>query len=72
MEAMMQKKQSGWTEGKTLLYRGYQVIRSRDGKSLEVHKGSSKGGGQLIQKLPEPVTSRDVVAFIDKLHTATP
>jgi hypothetical protein len=67
MEAMMQNKQSGWTEGKTLLYRGYQVIRSSDGKSLEVHKG----GGQLIQKLPEPVTSRDVLAFIDKLRTTT-
>lgn len=68
----MQKKQSGWTEGKTWLYRGYQVVRSRDGKSLEIRKGGGKGRGQLIQNLPEPVTHRDLVEFIDKLRTAAP
>jgi hypothetical protein len=69
VEAMMQDKQTGWTEGKTLLYRGYQVIQSQDGKSVEIRKGGGKGG-QLIQNLPHPVTPRDLTVFIDKLRGA--
>lgn len=64
----MQKTQPNWTEGKTWLYRGYQVTHARDGKSVEVRKS----GGPLIQKLPKPVTYQDLTAVIDKLQGRAP
>ncbi len=63
---MMRARQPNWTEGKTWLYRGYQVTHARDGKSMEVRKGR----GPVLQKFSKPVTYKDLTALIDKLHAA--
>jgi len=65
-EAMMQDKRPAFTEGKTWLYRGYQVTHARDGKSMEVRKGR----GPVLQKVSKPVTYKDLTALIDKLHVS--
>jgi hypothetical protein len=62
------QERSTWTEGKTWLYRGYQVTHARDGKSLEVRKGS----GPPIKSLAKPVTYKDVTDYIDRLHPSAP
>jgi hypothetical protein len=63
---MMQDKRPAFTEGKTWLYRGYQVTHARDGKSMEVRKGR----GPVLQKVSKPVTYKDLTALIDKLHVS--
>ena len=65
-EAMMQGRQPAWTEGKTWLYRGYQVTHARDGKTMEVRKGV----GPVLQKVSKPVTYKDLTALIDKLRVS--
>jgi hypothetical protein len=61
-----QQKQSGFTEGKTWLYRGYEVTHARDGKTVEVRRGR----GPVLQNVSKPVTYQDLSAVIDKLHAS--
>jgi hypothetical protein len=64
----MQKTKPNWTEGKAWLYQGYEVVHTRDGKSVEIHKHR----GAPLQTLPKPVTYQDLTAVIDKLRVAAP
>jgi hypothetical protein len=57
-----------WTEGKTWLYRGYQVTHARDGKSLEIRKGSELP----MKSLAKPITYKEVTDYIDRLHPSAP
>jgi hypothetical protein len=62
-----QQKQSAFTEGKTWLYRGYEVSHARDGKTVEVRRGR----GPVLQNVSKPVTYQDLSAVIDKLHASS-
>jgi hypothetical protein len=63
---MAQIRQPAWSEGKTWLYRGYQVTHARDGKTMEVRKGR----GAVLQSVSKPVTYKDLTALIDRLHVS--